>query len=162
MQCFHTDTQLFPCILGAAKHTTDIVQQVKFQFPTGARKQCAWEAITIMNLPRSPFHDSMIPFAQPLTRYGIVELILAEGDPPWRSPDNRLLKFVVLRGQSLQRRGEDLILLHLVLQFQTVHLSSTDKHASTHTHTPTHHRSMWKVKKCYKLAMFILIHSIEN
>lgn len=80
----------------------------------------------------------MIPFAHPLTRYGIVEFIIAEGDPPWRSLDNRLLKFVVLRGQRLQRRGEDLILLHLMLQFHTAHLRSTHKHTSTHTNTNTH------------------------
>lgn len=75
-----------------------------------------------------------IRIAHALTRYGIVELILTEGDPPRRSLD-RLLKLVVLCGQSLQRCREDLILLHLMLQFHTVHLSST--HTCTHTHTTT-------------------------
>lgn len=67
-----------------------------------------------------------------LTRHSIVELILAEGTPPWGSLDDGLLKLVVLCGKSLQRFGEDLILLHLVLQFQTAHLSSPHTHKHTH------------------------------
>lgn len=70
-----------------------------------------------------------------LTRHGVVELILAEGTPRWRSLDDGLLKFVVLRGESLQRFREDLILLYLLLQFQTAHLSSP--HTNTHTHAHT-------------------------
>lgn len=72
--------------------------------------------------------DSGAPCA--LTGHGIVELVLAEGAAPRRPLRHRQLQLVVLGGQRLQRRGEDLVLLHLVLQFQTAHLRSPH----THTH----------------------------